>query len=116
MKEEAESRGSPTPTPPECTFGAYEMTLPKSFKISTFVKEAKSGRNGFWLIAFPEPEIVRFKGVLIPEYERVILDILPCDNIAYTPAAMGSALEVIKRLKATELYFNGNKLPIPNAK
>ena len=61
MKEEAESRGSPTPTPPECTFGAYEMTLPKSFKISTFVKEAKSGRNGFWLIAFPEPEIVRFK-------------------------------------------------------
>ena len=61
MKEEAESRGSPTPTPPECTFGAYEMTLPKSFKISTFVKEAKSGRNGFWLIAFPEPEIVSSK-------------------------------------------------------
>ena len=53
---------------------AYEFLLPENFDYRKFKRDAQGGTNGYWAVALPEKGITRFRGVLLPNYVRVLVD------------------------------------------
>ena len=55
----------------------YEMDLPLGFDIVQFSRKSERGENGFWLVKIEEDcGISRYKGVILPEYVRVFIDVI----------------------------------------
>jgi hypothetical protein len=89
-------------------FGSYEMYLPEGFDTETFRKKAARGTGHFWLVELSDDEgMLRFKGVYFPTWERVILDIDPDSNTAYTPMKEELSLKIAKALNATNVFKDG---------
>lgn len=64
-------------TTQEWNKSTYEMELPRGFDIVSFTQNAERGESGFWLVRVEEDcGISRYKGVMLPEYVRVFIDII----------------------------------------
>lgn len=60
-------------------FGAFELEFNNRVDLDKFEEEATSGRNGFWLVCTEReaPDFRRFRGVVLPEYSKIIIDMAP---------------------------------------
>jgi len=80
--------------------GAWGMDLPKGFDHKKFEEDAASGTGRFWLIRMPDKDMARFKGVLLPDYVRVLIDLGMDFAYVTVPQTQGihSPLEVAKEV------------------
>lgn len=85
--------------------GSYEIMLQDTFDLNVFTERAKSGLDGYWAICTEDQgDFKRLRGVLLPEYARVFIDIGsdPAGNYAYCAIPINDTLtdmEVLKRVK-----------------
>ena len=55
--------------------GAYEFNLNSGFNVRELIETSAGGSNGLWLTYSIEGEMYRFRGVLLPSYDRVMIDV-----------------------------------------
>ena len=101
-------------TPTGDDLGAYELDLPAGFDHKKFEEDAAGGAGRFWLIRMPhEDKLTRFRGVMLPDYDRIFIDL--GTNFAYvvvpTTKGIHSPLEIAKEaaraLGAMKMFKDG---------
>lgn len=93
--------------------GTYELDLSAGFDHKKFEEDAASGTGRFWLIRMPGTGIARFRGVLLPDYVRVLIDLgmdfayvtVPQTQGIHSPLEV--AQEVARALGAKRLLKDG---------
>ena len=89
-------------------FGAYEIKLPESFDIVKFNHDSEFGNHELWLVKVEAKDnFYRYRGVKLPEYERVILDIDAENRVAYSPEPLKMVREIVRILGGTRLFKDG---------
>ena len=101
--------------------GAYEIMLPDSFDLEIFKERAAAGLDGYWAICVEDGKnFKRLKGVLLPDYTRVFVDIGfdEAGYYAYCAVPLNekfTAPEVVKRVRktlgGTKVWKDGVEVP-----
>jgi len=98
--------------------GAYELDLSAGFDHKKFEEDAASGTGRFWLIRMPDKDMARFKGVMLPDYVRILIDLgmdfayvtVPQTEGIHSPLEV--AKEVARALGAKRLLKDGVEVVI----
>ncbi|MFA5378058.1 MAG: hypothetical protein WC455_20065 [Dehalococcoidia bacterium] len=92
--------------------GAYEIQLPDSFNIVKFNHDSELGNHELWLVKVEvRDNFYRYRGVKLPGYERMILDIDADNHVAYSPEPLEIVRELVRILGGTKLYKDGVEVP-----
>lgn len=89
----------------KCDCGAYEIELPENFNIVEFNHDSEFGNNELWLVKVEmKDNFYRYRGVKLPDYESVILDIDMDHKVAYSPCNFVLVKEIHRILKGGNIY------------
>jgi len=97
----------------ECELGIHDKDWLAGFDHKKFEEDAASGTGRFWLIRMPDKDMARFKGVMLPDYVRVLIDFgmdfayvtVPQTQGIHSPLEV--AQEVARALGAKRLLKDG---------
>lgn len=94
-------------------FGAYEIELPDSFNTVKFNNDSEFGNHELWLIKVEAKDnFYRYRGVKLPGYERVILDIDTDNHVAYSPEPLPLVKEIVRILEGIKVFKDGTEIPV----
>jgi hypothetical protein len=92
-------------------FGAYEIEIPETFNIVKFNHDSEFGNHELWLINVEAKDnFYRYRGVKLPGYERVILDIDIDHHVAYSPTSFEMVKELRRILGGGAIYKDGTRV------
>lgn len=93
--------------------GAYEIMLPDSFNLEIFRDRASAGLDGYWAICTEDgPDFKRLRGVILPEYERALVDIGSdkAGNYAYCAVPLTEKLTILEVVGRIRKILGGTKV------
>lgn len=101
---------------------AHELILSVKPDLDLFKERASAGSDGYWGTCIDNsPDFKRFRGVLLPEYVRVSVDLGFDGNKGYAYVVCPwrqslnqeqAALRILKILGGGKVFWNGIEVPV----